>query len=40
MSLWIAEISEYAVAHVLGHKTGEADDRVGDAPVIGADHLA
>ncbi len=40
MRLRVAEIDQHAVAHVLGDKTGEAGNRVGDAAMIGADYLA
>jgi hypothetical protein len=36
--LWIPEIDEHPVAHVLGHKAVEPGDRLGDALVTGADH--
>src|SRR4029077_18574789 len=38
--LWVAEIDQHAVAHVLGDKAIEMGDRFGDATVIPADHLA
>ena len=40
MRLRIAEIDQHTVAHVLGNKTGEAGDRIGDAAVILPDQLA
>ena len=40
MRLRIAEIDQNPVAHVFGDKAVEAGDRVGDAAVVGADHLA
>jgi hypothetical protein len=36
--LWIAEIHQHPVAHVLGDETVEPGDRLGDALVIGADY--
>ena len=38
--LGIAEIDQHTVAHVLGNKTVEADDRIGDAAVVLPDQLA
>ena len=40
MRLWIAEIDQHAVAHILGDKTPKAADGVGDAAMVGADDLA
>jgi len=40
MRLGIAEINQHAVAHVLGDKTAEAADRVGDTAMVDADDLA
>jgi hypothetical protein len=40
MRLGITEIDKHPIAHVLGDKTIEPADRVGDAPVISADNLA
>ena len=40
MRLWVAEIDQHPIAHILGDEPGERGDRVGDAAVIGADHLA
>ena len=36
----IAEVNEYAVAHVLRDKAAEAGNSLGDATVIGADHFS
>jgi hypothetical protein len=40
MRLGIAEINEYAIAHILGDKTAKAADGIGDAAMVGADDLA
>jgi hypothetical protein len=40
MGMRIAEIDQHAVAHILGDKAAGPADRVGNAAVISADHLA
>jgi hypothetical protein len=38
--LRVAEVHQHPIAHVLGDKTAEAADRIGDAAMIHADDLA
>ena len=40
MGFRVAEINQHPIAHEFGDKPGEAGNGVGDAAVIGADHLA
>jgi hypothetical protein len=40
MRLWVAEVHQHPIAHVLGDKAVEAGDRVSDATMIRADDLA
>ena len=40
MGLWVAEVDQYAVAHVLGYEPAEAVHGLGDAFLIGRNDLA
>ena len=40
MGLWVAEIDQYAIAHVPSDKAVEAADRLGDAIVVRAQNVA
>ena len=39
MRLWVAEIDQHTIAHILGDKSGEAGDRIRDTAVVVPDQL-